>query len=193
MFYSLASTAVFGGWLGFINSAQQLFADVFGVPRLFPLIFAACSICMAVAALTNARLVERIGMRPLAHSALLGFIAVAFAEAALAISGHSSLLAFAVLQSAMMLCFGFLAGNFGAISMEPLGHIAGTAASIQGLVSTLGAALIGFFIGQNFNGTLIPLTLGFCVCSVSGLAAVSIAERGRLFRHGAATRTGPPF
>jgi len=180
--YTLGSTFLFGGWLGFINSAQQVFAGVFGVPRLFPAIFAACSICMAIAALTNARLVERMGMRRLAHGALCGFILVAFAQAGMALGGHDRLLTFALLQSAMMLCFGLMAGNFGAISMEPLGHIAGTAASVQGFISTIGATCIGFFIGQNFNGTLVPLTLGFCVCSLLGLLAVILAERGVLFQ-----------
>ncbi len=180
--YTLVSTALFGSWLGFINSAQQVFAQVFLVPRLFPLIFAACSICMAVAALGNARFVERLGMRPLAHSALFGFLLVSIAQAWLALGGHDSLLSFALLQSAMMFCFGLLAGNSGAIAMEPLGHIAGTAASIQGFISTLGATCIGFFIGQHFDGTLIPLTLGFCVCSLAGLVFVVIAERGLLFR-----------
>ena len=68
--YSLAMTLLLGGWIGFINSAQQVFADVFLVPTLFPIIFAACSICMAGAALLNSRLVERLGMRPLSHLAL---------------------------------------------------------------------------------------------------------------------------
>ena len=179
--YTLAATLLLGGWLGFINSAQQVFAEVFRVPKLFPLIFAACSLCMAIAALTNAKLVERLGMRPLSHTALLGFIAVSLAQAALALTGHDTLLTFALLQSAMMFCFGLLAGNLSAISMEPLGHIAGTAASIQGFISMLGAATIGFVIGQNFNGTLVPLTLGFCVCSVLGTTAVFQAEAGKLF------------
>jgi DHA1 family bicyclomycin/chloramphenicol resistance-like MFS transporter len=180
--YTLASTLLLGSWLGFINSAQQVFAEVFRVPKLFPLIFATCSICMAIAALTNARLVERLGMRPLSHAALLGFIAVSLAQACMALSLHDSLLTFTLLQSAMMFCFGLLAGNFSAISMEPLGHIAGTAASIQGFISMLGAAAIGFFIGQNFDGTLVPLTLGFCVCGVLATAVVLLAEQGKLFR-----------
>jgi DHA1 family bicyclomycin/chloramphenicol resistance-like MFS transporter len=175
-------TSLLGGWIGFIDSAQQVFADVFRVPKLFPAIFAACSICMAIAALTNSRLVERIGMRPLSHLALLGYIAISLVQAGMALSGHDSLLHFAVLQAAMMFCFGLLAGICGAISMEPLGHIAGTAASVQGFISMLGAASIGFLIGQNFNDTLIPLTIGFSVCSVLGLLAVGIAERGRLFQ-----------
>jgi MFS transporter, DHA1 family, multidrug resistance protein len=182
LYYTLAATFVMGGWLGFIVSAQQVFTDIFLKPKLFPLIFASCSISMAVAALTNARLVERLGMRPLSHAALCGFIAASVAQAIMAFSGHDNLLIFALLQSAMMFCFGLMGGNFSAISMEPLGHIAGTAASIQGSLNTLGAAAIAFLIGESFNGTLHPLGLGFCICSLLSLAMVLTAERGRMFR-----------
>jgi DHA1 family bicyclomycin/chloramphenicol resistance-like MFS transporter len=179
--YSLAMTLVLGSWLGFINSAQQVFAHVFLAPKLFPIIFATCSIFMAVAALTNARLVERLGMRVLTHSATFGFIFMALSQAGLAISGHDSLVTFTVLQSGMMFCFGLLAGNISAIAMEPLGHIAGTAASVQGVISMLGAASIGFAIGQMFNGTLIPLASGFALCGLGALGVMVWTESGRLF------------
>ena len=180
--YTLAAMLLLGAWLGFIYSAQQVFSDIFLQPKLFPAIFSACTICMAIAALLNARLVERLGMRRLAHTAMFGFIATSAVQAAVALSGHDTLLTFALIQSAMMFCFGLLAGNCGAISMEPLGHIAGTAASVQGFINMLGAALIGIYIGQDFNGTLVPLTLGFIICGVLAMIAVTVAEGGRLFR-----------
>jgi DHA1 family bicyclomycin/chloramphenicol resistance-like MFS transporter len=107
---------------------------------------------------------------------------IAAIQAWSAINGHDSLLVFALLQSAMMFCFGLMTGNFSAISMEPLGHIAGTAASVQGFTTMLGGAAIGFFIGRAFNDTLVPLTLGFCVCGVLSLLMVAAGERGRLFQ-----------
>ena len=82
----------------------------------------------------------------------------------------------------MLFAFGLLIGNFGALSMEPLGQIAGSAAAIQGFISTVGAALIGLFIGQCFNGTAVPLTLGYAGCSLAALLVVVVAEGGRLFR-----------
>ncbi len=45
--------------------------------------------------------------------------------------------------------------------MGPLGHIAGTASALQGLITTIGGALIGLAIGQLFDGTTIPLIAGF--------------------------------
>jgi DHA1 family bicyclomycin/chloramphenicol resistance-like MFS transporter len=182
MGYTIASTMIFGAMLGFINSAQQLFTDVFHAGRIFPVIFALIATFIAISSLLNARLVDKLGMRKLSHSALLAFITIAGIHATLAISGHDTLWTFAILQSCMMLCLGLMMGNFGAIAMEPLGHVAGSAASVQGFVSTVGAALLGFFVGQSFNGTDIPLELGFVTLGLSALAVVLFAENGRLFQ-----------
>jgi DHA1 family bicyclomycin/chloramphenicol resistance-like MFS transporter len=179
--YTLAMTLVMGSMFGFINSAQQIFTEVFHAPRLFTLVFAGIAGSIAVASLVNARLVDRLGTRLLSHTALCGFVVMAAIHAGVAISGHETLLTFAILQSLMMFCFGLMMGNFGAMSMEPLGHIAGSAASIQGFVSTLAAALIGFGIGQSFDGTTVPLTIGFAICGLAGVLVVLIAEGGRLF------------
>ena len=80
-----------------------------------------------------------------------------------------------------MFCFGLIGPNFGAMAMEPLGHVAGTASSVQGFVTTVIGALLGFYIGQHFNGTVVPLTLGFALCGIAALVTVLIVERGRLF------------
>jgi len=65
--------------------------------------------------------------------------------------------------------------------MEPVGHIAGTASSVQGFVSTLGGAAIGIVIGQSFDGTTLPVNIGFLVVSVIALGIVLVTEGGRLF------------
>jgi DHA1 family bicyclomycin/chloramphenicol resistance-like MFS transporter len=179
--YTLAMAAIFGGLIGFINSAEQVFTDVFKEPLLFSTVFAIIAGFIAIASLVNARLVERLGMRVLSHAALLGFIAIATLHAAVALLGYETIWTFAILQSMMMFCFGLLVGNFGAIAMEPLGHVAGIAASAQGFVSTVGGALIGFAIGQSFNGTDIPLCLGFFACGSITLIIILLTEKGKLF------------
>jgi DHA1 family bicyclomycin/chloramphenicol resistance-like MFS transporter len=180
--YMLAMTLMLGGLFGFINSAQQVFADTFRAPELFTTIFAAVAVAMAVASVLNAKLVGRFGTRRISHAALLGYIAFAVAHAGVALSGHENLWSFALLQAGMMFCFGLTGPNFGSMAMEPLGHIAGTASAVQGFVTTVGGALIGFFIGQQFNGTTGPLMLGFATCGLAALAVVLFAEGGRLFR-----------
>jgi DHA1 family bicyclomycin/chloramphenicol resistance-like MFS transporter len=183
--YSLAMTFIIGALVGFINSGQQVFLDVFRLARLFPTIFGLIAGFIAIASIVNARLVERLGMRLLSHAALLGFIAIAFIHALVAFFGFETIWSFAILQSAMMFCFGLLAGNFGAIAMEPVGHVAGTAASAQGFLTTVGGAVIGFLIGQSFNGSDVPLTLGFAASGLLTLAAVLVTEGGRLFHRSA--------
>jgi len=179
--YTLAMTAITGALFAFINSSQQIFFDVFEEPGLFTTVFGLMAAGIAVASLTNARLVERLGSRRLSHLALIGFIASAAVHAGVALSGHESLVSFAILQGLTMFCFGFIAGNFGALAMNNMGRIAGTASSVQGFVSTTFGSLAGFLIGQSFDGTAAPMTIGITLCGILALAAVLLAERGKLF------------
>lgn len=179
--YSLGTAAVFGSLMGFIVSSQQVFLFVFKAPNLFPLVFAGIASCIAAASLANARLVGRLGMRVLSHAAMLGFVVVAAIHAVVAYSGYETLWSFAILQGCMMFCFGLLMGNFNAIAMEPVGHMAGTAASAMGFVTTVGGAGIGYLVGQSFNGTDIPLTIGFFCAGLATMVIILITERGRLF------------
>jgi len=67
--------------------------------------------------------------------------------------------------------------------MEPLGHIAGSASSVQGFIQTLGGGLIGALIGQSYDGTTTPLAAGFLTVGALALLLALIAERGKLFRN----------
>ena len=153
-----------------------------GAADRFAMVFAICASFIAVASLLNARLVMRLGMRRLSHSALLAYIAVAALHLLAAGTGHETLVVFAALQAAAMFTFGLTSGNFGAMAMEPMGHIAGVASAFQGCVSMVGASLIGFVIGQCFNGTVAPMEAGYLLCGLCALASVLVAESGRLFR-----------
>ncbi len=179
--YTLAMTAITGALFAFINSSQQIFFDVFEAPQLFAGTFAAIASGIAVASLLNARLVERLGSRLLSHVALLGFIGFGAIHATVTITGHETLITFAVLQGLTMFCFGFVAGNFGSMAMEPMGHIAGTASSAQGFIQTVLGSLVGFWIGQQFDGTVVPMTVGITTCGLIALGFVLLAEKGRLF------------
>jgi DHA1 family bicyclomycin/chloramphenicol resistance-like MFS transporter len=183
--YTIAATLVLGGLFGFLNSAQQVFVDVLGAGKLFTLIFAAIAGGIALSSLLNSHIVGKLGMRMVSHVSLLGYITFAVIHALVALSGHETLWTFSILQACMMFCFGLVMSNFGSIAMEPLGHLAGTAASVQGFITTIGGALFGFYIGQLFDGTTVPLTLGFAGFGIAGLVAVLITEKGRMFHTGA--------
>ena len=181
MGYTLAMAAVQGALFGFINSSQQIFYDVFKAPALFTTVFAVIAGGIAIASIVNARIVVKLGSRKISHTALLGFTGIAAVHATVVISGHESIWSFAILQAMTMFCFGLMAGNFGSMAMEPMGHIAGTASSAQGFISTIIGSLTGFAIGQQFNGTVVPMIVGFTGCGLMAIVAVLFAERGRLF------------
>ncbi len=188
--YTLASTFIFGALFGFINSAQQIYVGIYELGVWFPVAFAAVAAFMALSSFVNARLVGRFGMRRLSHGALLGFLGVNALWLVLTLlwPTHLPFALFITLFAISMFQFGWIGSNFNSLAMEPLGHVAGTASSVLGFMGTAGGTVVGAVIGQSFNGTALPLVLGFFSLSVIGLVFVLIAERGKLFQpHNPAT------
>jgi DHA1 family bicyclomycin/chloramphenicol resistance-like MFS transporter len=180
--YTLGSTLLFGSLLGFINSVQQIFTDIFKAPELFTSIFACIAAFMGIASYANSRIVERLGTRVVSHSAVIGFTLVSAAHVGVILAGHESIWSFSIFQALTMGCFGLAGSNFGSMAMEPVGHIAGTASSIQGFVSTIGGAAIGIVIGQAFDGTTLPVAAGYFILGALTILVVLVTERWRLFR-----------
>jgi MFS transporter, DHA1 family, multidrug resistance protein len=180
--YTLAMMVMFGTIMAYVGMVQQIFSEVFHRPNLMPSMFALCAIFMGMAAYLNSRIVERLGMRLISHTALLAFIAVTGLHVVVAALGWEKIWTFVVLQAVTMACFSLAVSNFGAMAMEPMGSVAGIAASLQGFISTFSGALVGAFIGKQFNGTTMPLAAGAMCCGIASLGFVLLAERGRLFR-----------
>jgi DHA1 family bicyclomycin/chloramphenicol resistance-like MFS transporter len=179
--YTLATAVLMGGLFGFVNSAQQVFIDAFHAGRLFTPVFAIIASFIAISSLLNARLVGRLGMHLLSHGAMIAYIVCAVVHAAIALGGRETLPIFTIMLGIQMFCFGLVASNFGALAMDPLGRLAGAASSVQGFVTTVGGALCGFWVGQSFNGTAVPLTLGYAGFGVGAFAIVLVTEKFRLF------------
>ena len=182
--YALAAGGVQGSLFAFVFSSQQVFTGIYKLGHYFPLAFAAIAIGIAVAGFLNARFVGRLGMRVISHGALLGFVAVA---GTMLVAAKMQLLAlplFMALAALMMFAFGLMFANFTALAMEPHGHIAGTASSLYGSITTLLGIGIGTAIGQDYDGTLLPFATGFFLCTLAALAVVLVVEKGRLFRPG---------
>jgi DHA1 family bicyclomycin/chloramphenicol resistance-like MFS transporter len=174
---ALVQTLLVGALFSFINSIQQIVFDVFGRPALFGLVFACVAIPMAASSYANSRLVMRFGSRRLLLIALSCFSATALVHLIVAAWFGETIWSFVALQAATVAVFGMIGANAGALAMEPLGHIAGTASSIQGAMSTVGGALIGFAVGQSFDGTTIPFLVGFTGCGALALLAAIWANR----------------
>jgi DHA1 family bicyclomycin/chloramphenicol resistance-like MFS transporter len=180
--YAIAASLTFGGIIAFVSSAQQIFVDEFQAGKNFTLLFAVCAFSMAVAAFANSRLVERLGTRLISQSAVLALIGLSVLHIAVIATGLESLWTYMTFQALSMTCIGLCGSNFGAMAMEPVGRIAGTASSIQGFITSVGAVIVGSIIGQSYNGTTYPLAIGYLGIGLAVLAVVYLTEGGKLFQ-----------
>jgi DHA1 family bicyclomycin/chloramphenicol resistance-like MFS transporter len=180
--YAIAGTLTLVSLFSYIVSVQQIYGELYGLGTLFPLAFGASSIGVAVAALYSARIVRLIGMRPVAHGALVIFTLSGLTLLLIALAGHPPFwLTFALLSVAMM-AFGVLQGNINAIALEPLGHIAGTASSLFGVTTMTIGTILGGVVGQAYDGTVVPLAFAYGCGGLLACLAVFWTERGRVFR-----------
>ena len=177
--YTLAAGGVFGGFIGYLNSAQQIFQDQYQVGTQFPVYFAALSLAFAAASVVNGRLVLHHGMRKLSLrslQALFVLSAVCFAVI-LRAPGQTPLWLFLLWGAGTFFCLGAVFSNVNALAMEPFGHIAGIAAALIGSFTSLVSMLLGGLIGQLYDGTLLPLVGGFALLALASLGAMNWADR----------------
>lgn len=189
--YMLGAGIVQGSLFGYLNSSQQMFDKVFDAADFFTIGFAIVAIGIAVSNFTNARIVERFGARRVSQTALLTFIVLGAFQVAASELAPTSLPIFLGLLTANMAMIGFIGSNFSSIAMSPFGHVAGAASSFQTFVRTVLAASIGAVIGQQFDGRVLPVALGFLVCGLIALVLVIWCEKGRLFTRPGTTQSIP--
>ena len=179
--YAVAASMTFGAIIAFVASAQQIFVDEFHAGERFTILFAVCAFSMGCASFANSRLVERLGTRLISQSAVIALIALSVLHIVVIASGREALWTYMLFQALSMTCIGLCGSNFGAMAMEPVGHIAGTASSIQGFITSVGAVIVGSLIGQSYDGTTYPLAIGYLAIGLAVLAIVYWIEGGKLF------------
>ncbi len=179
--YIIATGLIFGAFIGYLNSAQQIFQDQYGLGRQFSLYFGALALSIGGAAYVNSRLVMRYGMRPLTTGALqaLSGLSVVFFAIAFALGGDPPLWMLMTYFISSFFCIGIVFGNLNALAMEPLGHIAGVGAAVVGSFSILISVMLGTVIGQSYNDTILPLVAGFAILSAASMVIMRWAESGK--------------
>lgn len=179
--YIFMSGLIFSAFVGFLNSAQQIFQDVYELGTLFPAYFAVLASALGVASFFNSKMVMKFGMRRLCRAALIfvSLLSVSFLIYAHTQDGVPPLWLFMSYMLPAFFCFGMLFGNFVALAMEPLGHIAGVGASAVGSISSLISVPLGATIGQYFDDTVLPLITGFAFFTVSAFLLMQWIEAKR--------------
>ncbi|QUL37868.1 multidrug effflux MFS transporter [Erythrobacter sp. JK5] len=179
--YVIGSALVFGSLFGFLNSSQQLIGEAFGMGDYFAIIFGGAVVGMVVANFTNSRIVERFGARRVGHTALICFILISGVMWVSASNQPQGLAEFVILLSLNMAMLGFIGSNFSSIAMQPFGHIAGAASSAHTALRMGTGAILGAFIGYQYDGTSGPLAIAMLVCGLVGLGFILFSEKGVLF------------
>ena len=174
--YMVASGLIFGCLTAYIANAQQIFGELYALGDSFAIAFSSISAAVAVASFTNARIVMSRGMRRVCHVALVGFVILSALLAVAAYVSPPSLPVLIVWLGLLFFLFGLIGPNFNAIALEPMGAIAGLAASIFGFANTSIAALGGWLIGGSYDGTLFPFALGFTLLSSFALLLIFLVE-----------------
>ena len=183
--YTVSAGLVGGAFLGYLNSAQQIFQEQYALGEFFPIVFGIISIAIGLASFLNARLVMRFGMRFLVQWPLriiLGLAAVALVVTSLS-AGQPPLWFTMAYLMLTFFCIGLLFGNQNALAMEPLGHLAGIGAAVVGSLSTLIQMPLGTIIGQNYNGTIFPLVIGIAVLAGLSIFVVRWTESEPVLTH----------
>lgn len=163
-----------------LTMVQPIYDIMFGREDSFHLFFGGIAIVAGSASILNAKYVVRLGMRKIVTWTLGAHVILSLAILGLSILPLPLDLMFAVFvfwQTALFFAAGTTLGNLNAMAMEPMGHIAGMAASTIGFLATVGAAIIAASLGQLFDGSLIPLALGVLAMSVGGYALMLVMAR----------------
>ncbi|XCD89638.1 multidrug effflux MFS transporter [Candidatus Liberibacter asiaticus] len=182
--YNIANSLTMGAILGFVNSSQQIYVGIYQLGNLFPIAFAVGGFAMSIASFINSRLVEKFGIRRVSHYSLLIFFMITGSWLLVQITSNHPihLLIFIAFFFLASFQFGLINSNFSSISMEPFSHLAGTASSIFGFINTVISTILGIIIGQSFNGTTYPITIGFFGIAVSSFICILIVEKNQMFR-----------
>lgn len=180
--YTIASGFMLTVLLTYLNCAQQIFQEVFGLGREFPLYMAFLALCIGGASLVNSRIVMHLGMRALSYRAVFAFILLMclYLGILLYTGGQAPLWLFMACFSLCFFCLGILFGNQNSIAMEPLGHIAGAGASVIGSLTSLISSPLSMVVGRAYNGSTLPLAWGSVILGILTVAVMAWADRPRV-------------
>lgn len=179
VFYTLAAGFCYGGLMGYVNASQQLFQQVYGLGDLFAFAFGASALFVSAATLANARLVVRHGMERICRVAVAAQVlwSLPFVVHAALVPEGLGLVGWFVFSGPTLFLLGLTFGNFNAIALRPLGHIAGLASAVVASLLSGSSLVVAALIGQRLDGTATPLVVGYAICGVLALAMMRVAER----------------
>ena len=174
----LSAGILFASLLGYVNSVEQIYSDIYGLGHEFVLFFGLTSTSLVLASFLNSRLVRHVFPGRIVSMAILlfGLLSISLAVISWRVD-PIPLWGFILAVSCCLFCLGIALPNLNTLALEPLGQVPGMASAFFS-TSLIGiGALGGAAIGQLYDGTLVPMFLGFALCAFAA-QGVSRLSRG---------------
>ena len=179
--FTFTSGFITGSFLVYLSASQHVFEDQYGLTESFPYIFAGLACSVGLSTFLNGTLVMHFGMRRLALMAVTAFSTIALLYVIVFYNDpNPNVVVLVAFLFAQFFCLGFLWGNFRSIAMEPIGHIAGIGAAINGFVSTIMAVPIANYIGNFVQDTVWPMFVGLAICGLISLGIMLFVRRTKV-------------
>jgi DHA1 family bicyclomycin/chloramphenicol resistance-like MFS transporter len=174
-------TLVFACLFATLSATQPILDQVYGEGERFPIWFALIALMSGTASLINARLVVGLGMRRMITVSLAAQVVFsALMLAAKAGGVWPPALAFPahlLWTTGVFFMTGLTIGNLNALGLEPVGHVAGMAASVIGAIATVASVALAAPVGLMFDGTAYPLMAGVAVFAAVGWGLMRMIPR----------------
>jgi MFS transporter, DHA1 family, multidrug resistance protein len=179
--YTVANGFIFAGFNIFLSTSQQVIGEQYAQGTKFSLWFACLAVGIAIAMIFNGKYVKKIGLQRMSHWATVAFLVnwCCVLVACVLSQGHPPFALLMIFFFISFFCSGMTFGNYQAMALEPMGHIAGMAAAVSGAMSSLMAIAFGGSAARFYDGSITPIALAFVVYGALALTMTKWAEANR--------------
>lgn len=164
--YMLIMSLMFSMMMIYIGQAEQIYGSVvYKLGDKFALAFAATALGMVFASYLNSRIVVRYSLHRIVYYALLFNLIADWTLLGISLisGGKPPFFVFLILMIIHMFFGNLCMPNINAIVLHPYHKTAGTVSAVIGTVMSILGLGIAHFVAGQFNGTVIPLALGFAL------------------------------
>ena len=169
--YTLSVTFSFGAFLSFLGSTELIFSDVYDRSDAFVPYMTVSGVIAGAVALGSNRVLHRVEARQLALGAGTAFTAASAALFAVTVAGGGSpsivawLVPFSLANAVHVAVF----PSVMSLALEPMGKMAGTAASVLGFSTWMLGGLLASFTDRAIDGSVMPVGVAYLAYSAIAL------------------------
>jgi len=189
---AIALMLMSAAFLPYLGSSERMYGEIYGRADTFFLWFASSAIVMAGFTMASARLVKRFGTRRTAAGTFIAVVTVGIVNVTVTVAadGVPAFAFFVVATTLLISLETALTPMLTATALDEVGYAAGTAASVIGVISLLGGAMLSPVVDTAIKTTVTPFAVGFLVFGVGAALSAAWAAGGRPTTRSALSRGG---